>query len=194
MPPEKENIHYLAQSFQRGEEEGFNYFFNSLYRGLLLYAFRMLNDIQTAEDIVGDAFIKVWERHHTFAHHRLIKSWLYTTVKHACIDKLRQQKSAQEREQEHAYWQKNTIETFATQEMMRAEMISEIYNAITDLPPRCQQVVRLLFIEGKTLTEVADEMKVTVHTIKNQRARGLKLLKKRAPDFYIVFLLFVALN
>ncbi|MEO8403442.1 MAG: RNA polymerase sigma-70 factor [Chitinophagaceae bacterium] len=186
MPPEKENIQYLAQSFQRGEEQGFNHFFNTLYPGLLFYAYRMINDKVAAEDIVEESFIKIWERHTTFHHHRLIKSWMYTTVRHACIDWHRQLKVTQEKEQEMAHLQKNNTETYAIQEMIRAEVASEIYNAINDLPPRCQQVFKLLFIEGKTLKQAADEMKLSIHTIKNQRARGLTILKKRAPDFYLV--------
>jgi RNA polymerase sigma-70 factor (family 1) len=182
-PPVNDNIDNLVKAFQRGEEKGFTYFFNELYPALLYFAFRILNDKAAAKDIVEESFIKIWERHTSFTHHKVIKSWLYTTVRNGCIDLQRKQQTNMQREEELASMTKTT-ETHAMQEMIRAEVASEIYNAITNLPPRCRQVFRLIYIEGKTLKQTAQEMQLSVNTVKNHRTHGLSLLKKRAPDFF----------
>src|SRR3954469_8578611 len=100
MPPEKESLQDYVQAFQRGEEKGFTYFFNELYPALLYFAFRIIDDKPAAKDIVEESFIKIWERHTTFTHNKVIKSWLYTTVRNACIDWQRKQQSTLEHEQE----------------------------------------------------------------------------------------------
>lgn len=188
LPPGKDNIQDNVHAFQRGEERGFNYFFNTLYPALLYYAFRIIQDKPAAKDIVEESFIKIWERHQTFSHAKVIKSWLYTTVHNGCIDWQKNQSNATERQEELAHLQKDNTETHAMQEMIRAEVTSEIYNAITDLPPKCQKVFKLLYIEGKTLKQAAQEMELSINTIKNHRAHGLMLLKKRAPDFFALVL------
>jgi len=184
----------LTQAFQRGEEKGFTYFFNTLYPTLLYYAFQITKDQPGAKDIVEDSFIKIWERHATFTEPTVIKSWLYITVRNACIDWLRRQKSSFQMEEELAHLQKNNAESYAMQEMIRAEVTAEIYRAITDLPPRCQQVFKLIYIEGKTIKQTAQEMQLSVQTIKNHRTFGLKQLKKHGAEFLpLLVLLFLQL-
>lgn len=189
MQPSGETIQDYAHAFERGEEKGFNYFFNTLYPALLYYAFRIMQDKSSAKDIVEESFIKIWERHSTFSHPKVIKSWLYTTVHNGCIDWQRKQQNTNAQHEEMAHLQQNNSETHAMQEIIRAEVTSEIYTAITELPPRCQRVFKLLYIEGKTLKQVADEMQLSINTVKNHRAHGLSLLKKRAPDFFALFVL-----
>lgn len=181
-PPGNDSLDNLVKAFQRGEEKGFTYFFNELYPALLYFAFRIINDKAAAKDIVEDSFIKIWERHSSFTHHKVIKSWMYTTVRNGCIDWQRKAASSLLREEELANMQKHS-ESHAMQEMIRAEVASEIYNAITHLPPRCRQVFKLIYIEGKTLKQTAQEMQLSINTVKNHRTHGLTLLKKRAPDF-----------
>lgn len=186
LSPVKDDIQDYVQAFRRGEEAGFTYFFNSFYKALTYYAFRIIQDRQTAEEIVSDSFIKIWQRHETFEHVRVIRSWLYTTVRHSCIDWLRQRQTAAEHEQRLADRLKDAVEASVLHELIRAEVIREIHAAITNLPPQCRQVFKLLYIQGKSLKQVAEEMQLSIHTIKNQRARGLTILKKTAFELYIL--------
>jgi RNA polymerase sigma-70 factor (ECF subfamily) len=181
MPQEKDTIEELVYSFQLGEEKGFTYFFNAFYPALLYFTFRITKDKAAARDIVEDAFIKIWKRHTTFFHHKQIKSWLYTTVRNAGIDWLREQQVSLAHDKEIASMPVSS-EIDTMQELIRAEVTREIYSAIKDLPPRCQQVFKLLYIQGKSMKEAALELELSVHTVKNHRARGLVLLKKRIPD------------
>lgn len=193
QPPGTDNMQEHVEAFQRGEERGFTYFFNTLYPALLYYAFRIVNDKTAAKDIVEDSFVKIWERHSIFNNYKVIKSWLYTTVKNGCVDWQRKQKTELQREEELAHWQKNNIESYAMQEMIRAEVTAKIYHAITHLPPRCQEVFKLLYIEGKTLKQAAEELRLSINTIKNHKAHGLNLLKKRAPEFFSLLLLVISM-
>src|ERR1044071_8998431 len=99
-PPVNDSLENLVKAFQRGEEKGFTYFFNELYPALLYFAFRILNDKAASKDIVEDSFIKIWERHSSFNHPKVIKSWLYTTVRNGCIDWQRNQQTNMQREEE----------------------------------------------------------------------------------------------
>lgn len=172
-----------ALAFQRGEEKGFTYFFNTYYKALSFYAWRMVQDRERAEEIAGDAFIKIWERYETFSNPRVIKSWLYTTVRHACLDWIRQRKSLTRQADGYAELIDNDVEASIFHDIVRAEVLRELHAAIQKLPPQCSLVFRLLYIQGKSLQQVADEMGLSIHTIKNQRARGLDMLKKLNLDY-----------
>lgn len=185
----KDDIQDFVHAFQRGEEKGFTYFFNSLYPALLYYAFRILNDRPAAEDVVGESFIKIWERHSTFAHPKVIKSWLYTTVRNGCLNRLQQQHRSLAQQEQLAKQSEGTHESYALHEMIRAEVIRELYENIESLPSACRQIFKMLYIQGKTVREIAEELQLSISTIKNQKARGLALLRKRFPELSTVVMM-----
>ena len=62
--------------------------FQHYYRPLCLYATHYLHDIDEAEDVVQDCFVKLISRSIMPEN---IKAFLYTSVRNACIDRLRRQ-------------------------------------------------------------------------------------------------------
>ena len=189
MSPVKDNIQDYAHAFQRGEEKGFTYFFNSLYPHLLYFASRLLNDRPAAEDVVGESFIKVWERRTTFRHPNVIKSYLYTTVRNTCINYLHQEKRAQAQEENLARHRQDSHEGYVLHEIIRAEVLREIHENIESLPSACRNIFKMLYIEGKTVREIAEELQLSIHTIKNQKAKGLASLRKSLPDLSALVIL-----
>lgn len=185
----EKTIQDYVLSFQRGEEAGFAYFFNSLYSSLLYYATRILENQADAEDIVEDSFIKVWEKHTTFSNPKVIKAYLYTTVKNTCINFLRREQRMQQREQDLSRHGENDYENFVLHEMIRAEVIREIHANIESLPGACRRVFKMLYIQGKSVREIAEELQVSVSTIKSQRAKGLILLRKQIPTLSVLVIL-----
>lgn len=67
--------------------------FKKYYRPLCLYAMHYLKgDIDDAEDVVQDCFVKLWQKHSDNTSCNIpSKSYLYISVRNACIDLLRKQ-------------------------------------------------------------------------------------------------------
>jgi len=169
-------IHELITAFKEGREEGFNYFFNSCYKPLYFFASRYVKDVHAAEDIITESFIKLWDKREIFETEAGIKAYLYKTVYNASVRWLQNQ----QRKTFHlsSYTKQNDItEQPYLNNIIKAETISNLHKAITHLPSQCRTVFTKLFIEGKSVSETAQEMNLTISTIKNQKARGIKLLK-----------------
>jgi len=64
-----------------------------------------------------------------------------------------------------------------SENIIRAETLRQLKEAMNQLPAQCKKVFFKLYIEGKSVKETAEELKLTISTIKNQRARGIKLLR-----------------
>jgi RNA polymerase sigma-70 factor (ECF subfamily) len=183
MDLEKQHVSHFTTLFRRGEAAGFSYFFTELYPPLRFYAFRILKDEAFAEDIVEDSFIKIWERHAQFSHHNVIKSWLYSTVRNACLthfDKERRQRSA---EAQFVMTLDDVYVPNAANEMIRAEVVADMYATIESLPPSCRTIFQMLYIDGKSVREIAKDLHLSISTIKNQRWLGIRHLRKKFPDF-----------
>jgi RNA polymerase sigma-70 factor (ECF subfamily) len=51
-----------------------------------------------------------------------------------------------------------------------------LQSALDELPPRCRQVVLMRKVEGLSQKEVARQMGITIETVENQVAKGMRLL------------------
>jgi RNA polymerase sigma-70 factor (ECF subfamily) len=164
--------------FRKGNEEGFNYFFNTLYKPLHFFAIGYTQDKETAEDIIEDSFIKLWNKREIFETESGLKSYLYKTVHNACLRWLWQK---QNRSRHNISYAKETTTTEHSyfENTVKAETINQLHQAIGQLPAQCKKVFTKLYIEGKSVSETAQEMDLTISTVKNQKARGIKLLKPK---------------
>jgi len=164
------------QSFQRGQEEGFTFFVKHYYAFLCFFANRFVKDKEAAEDIVSESLLKVWEKRNDLEHGAALKSYCYTAVRNACLRWLEvQQRGA---EQERSWIQVEEVtEACVLENIIQTEVIEELYTAIKKLPPQSSMVFTKLYIEGKTVAETAQEMKLAVSTIKSHKKNGITLLR-----------------
>lgn len=176
----------LFASFLNGKEEGFKYFFDTYYPSLCYYASRIIKDTAEAEDIVQESFIKLWKRRAQLDGNSNIKSLLYSIVRNACLDLIRHQRYVAVSENELSHMQGDTDGSNILHELIRTELLRELYNAIETLPAECRKVFKMIYIEGKNNRQIATELQLSESTIRNQKARGLDILKKLTPDFLLL--------
>ena len=165
-------------AFKEGTEEGFTYYFNLWYKPLCFFAKSYTKDSNIAEDITGESFIRLWSKRSQFDTESGLKAYLYQTVYNAC---LRHIENKQRYLKHHSIIKQEatTEEQSCFHKIIKAETIHLIHKAIDSLPLQCRKVFIKLYIEQKTVTEIAGEMNLAKSTIKNQHARGLKLLKPK---------------
>lgn len=74
----------------------------------------------------------------------------------------------------------------------RKELETNIEAVILELPPRQQEVYHLFYKQGKSMVEIAKELKISPHTVKNHRAQALKFIQSRInPEMFLsVMILF----
>jgi len=170
-------IDYI-QLFQLGEEQGFNHYFNTWYKQFCFFAINYTKDQVAAEDIVSDCFIKVWNKREKFTNEAMLKSYFYTSIANACTNLYRDQKKLKQHKSSlRIYIQ--TTELSHLHNIISAETINLLMDAINKLPPRCKEVFVKHYIEEKSQEEIAKEMNTSISTVSNQKARGIKLLKSK---------------
>jgi RNA polymerase sigma-70 factor (ECF subfamily) len=64
-------------------------------------------------------------------------------------------------------------------EQALSEIHAAVHQAIQQLPPKCREVFRLHYLQGMDYEEIAKELKVSISTVRNQKARALALLRKQ---------------
>jgi RNA polymerase sigma-70 factor (family 1) len=178
----------IIASFRKGVPDALQSLLKQFYSPLCLFAERLLGDSAAAEDIVGESFVKLWNKRTNFESLQNIKAFMYITVRNACLNHLKQAKRDSLSKKQLAYLT-GEKEEFVLNEMIRAEVLKEIMQEINNLPEQCRKVLKMGYLEGMKNQEIADLLNISVHTVKNQKARAIQLLKIRLRDRDLMTLL-----
>lgn len=163
------------------------------YHGpLCQLAERMVGDANESQDIVEDVFLKLWEKKRHFNDYDHVKAFLYRSIRNSCLDTLKKTKRALAR---HIHF--TDTYCYATEDYLAAvthtEVIAQLYGAIADLSAQAAEVIRKTYIEGKSNQEVAEEMQLSMQTVKNHKYRGLSILRRKLSREGLLLLLAASL-
>lgn len=164
--------------FRKGNPKSLTSIFKLYYAALCYFAARIIGNKEEAEDIVADSFYKLWKLHENFESMHGVRAFLYVTTRNACLNYLKQSDRVNRHQVDMAYLL-NPDEDLAFAEVTRAEVLREVHAAIETLPAQCKKIVRMSFIEGLKNHEIAEQLNISIHTVKNQKVRGIYLLKMK---------------
>ncbi|MEQ6118399.1 RNA polymerase sigma-70 factor [Reichenbachiella sp. MALMAid0571] len=175
----------IVSDFRAGHVAAFESIFHKLYARLCSFSLSYTRDNAATEEIVGDSFLIVWNKREQFKDINGLKSYLYTTVKNASLDYLKKSGEA-------IPIDINTPDSTKNMEfrMIEEETHSMLYSALDSLPAKCRRVFELSCLDGVKYQDIADEMQISLNTVKSQRARAIQLLKDhfKGQSFYTLFL------
>jgi RNA polymerase sigma-70 factor (ECF subfamily) len=180
------NTEDALQALIQGREEGLHFFFENYYSYLNFFAQKLLHDPLLAEEMVSDAFIKLWEKREELSMEGSIKSLLATIVRNNCINQLR--KAKRMRIGEKGLENTETTEQSVLHTIVETETVKEIIHTLNALPPKCRQVFTLFFLHGKSYKEIAQELQLSPHTIRSQKQRAIRLIKKMITPVLLLWL------
>lgn len=168
-----------------------NVIFRKYYLTLCFFADKLINEQTVAEDIVKDVFLKLWQKEPDFSRYKNIKAVLYIAVKNACLNYIKKRKNIRIQTNALTYLLQQEQEDFVLNEITRAEVLREVYAAMQQLPEECRKVMHLYYRQGLDHRSISAKLGVTVSTVKNQKARGVQILKKKLGTSFIYFLVFL---
>ena len=168
------------------KEQYLHTIFNAYYYRLCFYAGKYLKDEEEAKDIVQEVFVTVWEKGLQFENEIALRSFLYSAVHNATLNRLTL-KNIHDKHHEKILQQSSPAETSDyVNGRIEEEVLWSIFSAIEGLPTECQRIFKLSYLDGYDLQKVADELHISVHTVKSQRARAKKLLQEKLKDLFPV--------
>lgn len=169
----------LLEAFQQAEPWADKAVFDRFFEPLVLYANRITGDLAAAEDIAVDALVKAIDRRDHFSVLPKLKSFLYQVVHNASINHVTSDQRHRRIHTNIAYQQQYepASEAVIETEVLRAEVLQEIYAEIEHLPGRCGQIFKLLFIEGLPTDQIAERFGINVQTVRTQKARAISLIR-----------------
>jgi RNA polymerase sigma-70 factor (family 1) len=166
--------HYYAKT-----TGSFATLFKQYYSPLVYFARKLVSDSLVAEDLVTEIFIKFWQKQDQFHCYQAIKSFLYISVRNACINHLEHVRYQARAKQTLRAISDDNVESVLN-EISRAEVLREVFYLVESLPIQCRKIVLMSYVAGLSNRQIAHRLRLSVHTVRNQKVRGIQLMRSRA--------------
>jgi RNA polymerase sigma-70 factor (ECF subfamily) len=181
----------LMKRVAKGDDDAFRTLFERHYRLAYSVIYRQLGVQSIAEDLVQEAFLRVYRAAPKYEPTAKFSTWLYTVVTNLCLnykrdrarDKLRLVSAGPEDEG-------NPLEQLAASEepdhdaLDQAERTRVVREAIAELPENQRMALILSRYEDKSYEEVAEILGTTVAAVKSLTSRARETLRERLAKFF----------
>lgn len=166
----------LIQELKLGNTDSLKQIMSKYQDFLIFFAESYCKNEMLAEEMVADAFVKVWDRRASFDTLEKIKAFLFISVKNACLDYL---KSPEHRQSSPI--DPNDLDLTEEPEVyariLRSELLLVLTQEIEKLPKTQQTIVNLSHKEGKSHDEISKQLQVSKNSVYVNYWRAVKALR-----------------
>jgi RNA polymerase sigma-70 factor (ECF subfamily) len=157
-----------------------------LQHKLFRFAKRMLEQAEEAEDVVQDAFVRLWNKRDRLDEYRSVEALAMITTKNLCLDRIKSRRHPVENIDNHRIF----VESLPGEPAHdHSEMVQNIRQAIDRLPDVQRMIVHLRDIEGYEFSEIAAVVDMNENAIRVALSRARKrirdmVIKQHAYEYH----------
>lgn len=189
MVHKNSNINNSDKALHLRRKEEFKIIYLNFFAPLCVFAKKFVNDQE--EDLVNAVFINIWEKDIQFESQEHCRNYLYRSVRNTCIDFIRSRQAALQRDYKYITESHNDIHQSIEEIIIETEYWAEVYREILSLPKASSSIVKMSYFEGLNNQEIANKLNLSIQTVKNQKSKGIKLLRSALTKFLFLLLLFI---
>jgi len=173
--PEKEllcQLHY-------GDIQAFDILYHRYSQIIYANILRFLKDETIAEDLLQDVFLRIWENRTKINPEQSFAAFLFTCSRNITFNFKRRLKLEMESEIHLAYGvveSENTIDKVLDSK----EALVLVEELLSKLPKQRQKIFRLSKLEGKSYQEIAEEMGISIATVRDHIVKANKFIRSGA--------------
>ena len=137
---------------------------------------------EAAQDIVQDVFVKVWETREKLRGVENLSTYLYQMVRFKCFNHLRAEKIRHDATRSFT----EEMDVVEMNEYIKEETFRIVMSIVEELPPGSRNVFSRV-IQGYSAKEIAEELGITIETVKKQKQNARRVLKERLGNLFTFF-------
>ncbi|MEJ2204046.1 MAG: RNA polymerase sigma-70 factor [Gemmatimonadota bacterium] len=165
----------LLERVRGGDPAALQSLLDTHWARLVRYARRLLPEPEDAQDVVQDAFVRLWARRTRWKVEGSVRSLLFTITRNAALDEMRRRAR---RGRAAQAFRGPAPPALPSEEAAASELERAAAAAVAALPPRRQEVFRLVREAGLSYGEIAEVMDVSPQTVANQMSLALADLRR----------------
>jgi len=162
--------------------QAFSILYEEYYSRIFGYILKRVSDVELAQDITSETFVKALEKIWSFKWKGIsFSSWIYRIASNEIVNFYRKKKIIVSLEKiSEPKSVSNPLEEVvrAQEEIEKKKEFLSLHKKISQLPVKYQEVIYLRFFEKKKIEEIAEILGKKEGTIKTHLHRGLERLRK----------------
>ena len=172
----------LVQEIRKNNHLAFAMAYDKYHKQMYAFAYKYTRYGSAAEDIVQQAFLKLWETRLNLNPVSGLGGYLFTIAKNLTLNTLRSYKS------QASYTPPLVSDNFLP-DLERRDLMAQLDKAIAQLSPQKIMVCRLKIDEGLSNAEIAERLNISVNTVKVLYYQAIQQLRKIIGSGYALLLL-----
>lgn len=187
-----ENEMLLLAALKMDSHEAFMQIFRRYYPDLVLFASRFILDMETCEDIVQEAFIRIWTNRKILEIRTSLKTYLISLVQHLALNEIKHNKVK-------TLYQDTYHEMImalpADEHILYSELNDAVDKLLSQLEPEVHETYILSRIHHLKYTEIAARMNISVRTVEARISKTVKFLRSNLKEYmFITYLMLLTQN
>lgn len=162
---------------QGGDESAYEVMFRRYYKRLCAFSFSMLKDDAVAEELAVDVMLRLWKKRSDLSFDESLKPFLFRCIKWAVLNHLKKKKILTEPidDMEESFGRSSLD---ADSRVLARELEEKYQLILSELPEQRRLIFHMSRIEHMSNQEIADQLNLSVQTVKNQISASLTHFRK----------------
>ena len=179
----------LVKRVAKGDDDAFRLLFERHYRLAYSVIYRQLGVQDVAEDLVQEAFLRVYRAAPKYEPTAKFSTWFYTVVTNLCLNYKRDRARDKLRLLSGGDDESSTLENLAQADepehdrLDNNERAAKVREAIAELPENQRMALILSRYEDKSYEEVAEILGTTVAAVKSLTSRARETLRDKLAKY-----------
>lgn len=167
---------YTLRKVIQGDQSAFAELYNFYKTPAIKFCVSLVKDEEEAENMMHEVFIKIWEKRAQINPTLNFNSYLFTCLRNLAFDYFKKMEKSQLIKQQYI----ERMEHFDDEELEVEEAkFSNLRTAIDALSEKRKLILKLNVEEGKSYQEIAELMRISKNTVKNQLVKAKQFLRER---------------
>ena len=178
----------LVKRAKSGDYQAFDLLVLKYQSRLISTAFKFVKDVQIAEDIVQDSFIKAFNALESFREDSSFYTWIYritvNTSKNFLVSKKRKSELLNSDLSEEASYEIEPVETYSPEDLLQATQLQKVITETFDqLGEDTRTSLTLRELDGLSYEQIADVVNCPVGTVRSRIFRGREVIDEAISQY-----------
>ncbi|MBR3153918.1 MAG: RNA polymerase sigma factor [Lachnospiraceae bacterium] len=160
----------------RGEREAFENLYEQISNAVYAYAYSLLLNRESAEDVMQETFLKIRAAAHLYKPRGRPMAWIITITRNLCMMRFRQERRQTELLPDHLEAERGLSEIEEAEDRMVLKSALEV------LTKEELRIIVLHAVSGMKHREISEVMHIPLSTVLSRYQRGLGKLRKRLEE------------
>ncbi|NPA38016.1 MAG: RNA polymerase sigma-70 factor [Chlorobi bacterium] len=169
------DIYLFKKIKEDNDQKAFEIIFKKHYKPVYSYLRYYINEEYVCHDLAQDIFAYLWEKRHKIEIKQTLIKYLLSAAHNASINHLKKQSNHKRHISDFFNINPSEHDGYAT--IYENELLLNLNNIITELPPQCREIFHLSRMKGMKHKEIAKKLNISTRTVETQIYRALRIIK-----------------